>query len=997
MKKLALVLLLVLSAVSLTLAQRTISGNVIDESGESLIGATVLVKGTTTGTVTDIDGNYSIRVPEGNNLLEFSYTGYSTQEVEIGSSTIVNVTLTTDIAQLSEVIVVGYNSVKKSDLTSSVTTVTGDKLQAQPIGGIDNLLQGQSPGLQVIAENGRPGGSAYIRIRGQGSVNASNAPLFIVDGIQITQNDYNAINPNDIQEVSVLKDAAATAIYGSRASNGVVLITTKKGRRDRKPTISYSFQYGQKERTDDGFDMMNYDQKLDYEVALGFRSQESADALRDQRSFKETNWEDILLRTGEVRTHNLSISGGGEDANYHFSLGSYDEQGISIGSNFSRLNGRFNMDFDVTDWLKVGNTLSLSRTEEDELRDRYNVQNPFVAVYAYNAYEPEFVYEDDGTLRLDENGEPEYNTTHEGFSISEAQRNNPEEAIRTNGIGNLYAEASMMENLRFKTQVGGNYQIYRRQYYIQPGSILDGYVGDPNAPGIKTDNGSDRFIFNWFNTLTYDFTLGGAHQFNAMIGTEYYKQNFDSYQVDGKGFPSAQFFTQDNAAEITGGNTSRTQWSLWSQFGELRYNYNSRYLATFSLRRDGSSRFGSENQFGTFFAGSLAWNLASENFMAGSGLFDQLKLRLSAGTSGNEPTGLYWQGTYGFGSYTDRTTSIPNQLSNATIKWEENFNYSVGIDFGILDNRLSGSVDYYNRRTYDLLFPEPLSRTTGWASRLANIGEMLNSGIELELVADLVRSDKFSASLFGNLTTNRNEITNLDNGGEDIINGNSGLTLLREGLPANTFYLVRYAGVDPATGDELYLDKNGNITNAYSADDAVALEDKSPQPKLFGTVGTNLNLFGIDVSASFYYSYGGYSLNYMLRDNLSDGANVNDNQDVQALNYWKQPGDTGVLPAPSRNNNTNTTTRYLQKTDYIRLRNISVGYTLPSNLTQKFWVQNLRVFLQGTNLWTYNPYFRGDPEVGRGSEESSLTLPGEATLYSYPQTMGWTFGVNLTF
>lgn len=997
MKKLALVLLLVLSAVSLTLAQRTISGQVIDESGESLIGATVLVKGTTTGTVTDIDGNYSIRVPEGSNILEFSYTGYSTKEVEIGSSNVVDVTMTTDIAQLSEVIVVGYNSVKKSDMTSSITTVTGEKLQAQPIGGIDNLLQGQSPGLQVIAENGRPGGSAYIRIRGQGSVNASNAPLFIVDGIQITQNDYNAINPNDIQEVSILKDAAATAIYGSRASNGVVLITTKKGRRDRKPTINYSFQYGQKERTDDGFDMMNYDQKLDYEVALGFRTAEEADALRDQRSFKETNWEDVLLRTGEVRSHNLSISGGGENANYHFSLGSYEEQGISVGSDFSRLNGRFNMDFDVTDWLRVGNTISLSRTEEDELRDRYNVQNPFVAIYAYNPYEPEFVYEDDGTLRLDENGEPVYNTTHEGFSISEAQRNNPEEAIRTNAIGNLYAEASILDNLRFKTQAGGNYRIFRRQYYIQPGSILDTYVGDPNAPGIKTDNGSDRFIFNWFNTLSYDFTLGGAHQFNAMVGTEYYKQNFDSYRVDGKGFPSEQFFTQDNAAEITGGNTTRTQWSLWSQFGELRYNYDSRYLATFSLRRDGSSRFGSENQYGIFYAGSLAWNLASEGFMANNGLFDQFKLRLSAGTSGNEPTGLYWQGTYGFGSYTDRTTSVPNQLSNATIKWEENFNYSVGIDFGILNNRLSGSVDYYNRKTYDLLFPEPLSRTTGWTSRLANIGEMLNSGIEIELIADVIRGEKFSASLFGNLTTNKNEITNLNNGGEDIIDPNSGLTLLREGLTANTFYLVRHAGVDPANGDELYYDKDGNVTNLYSADDAVALEGKSPLPKLFGTIGTNINVYGIDLSASFYYSYGAYSLNYMLRDNLSDGANVNDNQDVQALNYWKQPGDTGVLPAPSRNNNTNTTTRYLQKTDYIRLRNVSIGYTLPNSLTQKFWVQNLRVFLQGTNLWTYNPYFRGDPEVGRGSEESNLTLPGEATLYSYPQTMGWTFGVNLTF
>lgn len=996
MKKLALVLLLVLSVVSLTLAQRTISGKVVDESGESLIGATVLVKGTTTGAVTDIDGNYTIQAPEGRNTLEFSYTGYATQEVEIGSSNVVDVTMSTDIAQLSEVVIVGYNTVKKSDLTSAVTVVDGEQLTAQPIGSIDNLLQGQSSGLQVVAENGRPGGSAYIRIRGQGSVNASNAPLFILDGIQITQNDYNAINPNDIKEVSVLKDAAATAIYGSRASNGVVLITTKKGRRDRKPTISYSFQYGQKERTDDGFTMMSFDQKLDYEVALGRRSAESADALREQKAWIETDWEDVLLRTGEVRSHNLSISGGGENANYHFSLGSYDEQGISIGSDFSRLNGRFNMDFDVTDWLKVGNTLSLSRTEEDELRDRYNVQNPFVALYAYNAYESEFLYDDDGTLRLDENGEPVYNNTHEGFSISEARRNNPEEAVRTNAIGNLYAEASILENLRFKTQAGGNYQIFRRQYYIQPGSILDGYVGDPNAPGIKTDNGSDRFIFNWFNTLSYNFTLGGIHEFSTLAGTEYYKRNFDSYQVDGKGFPSSQFFTQDNAAEITDGNTTRSQWSLWSLFGEVRYNYDSRYLATFSLRRDGSSRFGSDNQYGTFYAGSLAWNIASEDFMANSGIFDQLKLRFSIGTSGNEPTGLYWQGTYGFGSYTDRTTAIPNQLTNAAIKWEENFNYSAGLDFGILNNRLTGSVDYYNRRTFDLLFNEPLSRTTGWASRLANIGEMLNSGIEVELLADLVRSNNFSLSLFGNLTTNKNEITNLDNGGEDIIN-TSGVSLLREGLTANTFYLVRYAGVDPATGKELFLDRNGNVTDVYSGDDAVALEGKAAQPKVFGTVGTNINAFGIDLSASFFYSMGGYSLNFMLRDNLSDGANLADNQDVQALNYWKQPGDTGVLPEPKPNNNTNTSTRYLQKTDYVRLRNVSIGYTLPGSLTQKFYVQNLRVFLQGTNLWTLNPYFRGDPEVGRGSEESNLTTLGEAVLYSYPQTMGWTFGVNVTF
>lgn len=997
MKKLLLVLLLVFAAVGVTLAQRTVSGTITDDTGQPLIGATVLVVGTTTGTVTDIDGNFTLGVPQGRNTLEISYTGYATQQLELGASNVINIVLDTDIAQLSEVVVVGYNSVKRSDLTSSVSTVGGEELTAQPIGSIDNLLQGKSPGLQIVAQNGQPGGQAFVRIRGIGSVNASNQPLFVVDGIQVTPNDYNAINPNDIKEVTVLKDAAATAIYGSRASNGVILITTKKGRRDRKPTISYNFQYGQKERTDDGFEMMNADQKLDYEVAIGQRTAESADEIRQNLSFLETNWEDVLLRTGEVRSHNLSISGGSEQANYHFSLGMYDEQGIAVGSDFSRMNGRFNMDFDVTEWLRIGNTLSLSRTDDDVLRDRNNVQNPFRAVYDYNPYEPEFLYNDDGTLQLDDNGDPIYNNTHEGFSISEALRNNPEEQIRTNAIGSVYAEASILENLKLKSQAGGNYQIFRREYFIQPGSILDGYVGDPNAPGIKTDNGSDMLIFNWFNTLSYNFTLGGSHQFTTLLGTEYYKRDLESYRVDGKGFPSSRFFTQDNAAEITGGNTTKTQWSLWSQFGEVRYNYDSRYLATFSMRRDGSSRFGSENKFGVFYAGSLAWNLASENFMSGNSLFDQLKLRVSAGTSGNEPNGLYWQGTYGFGSYTDRTTAIPNQLSNATIKWEENFNYSIGLDFGLLDNRLSGSVDYYNRRTFDLLFPQPLSRTTGWTSRLANVGEMLNSGFEFELVADLVRQDNFSLSLFGNLTTNENEITELNNGGEDIINANSGLTLLREGLPVNTFYLVRYAGVDPATGDELYLDANGNVTNVYNSDDAIALEGKSPQPKMFGSFGTNINIYGVDLSASMYYSTGAYTLNFMYQNIVSDGDNANDNQDVAAFNYWKQPGDTGVLPRPDVANNTNTTTRYLQKTDYLRLRNVSVGYTLPQTLTQRFHVNQLRLFVQGTNLWTLNPYFRGDPEVGRGSAESALTLQGEVTLYTYPQTMGWTVGANVTF
>ena len=409
MKRLTLVLVLALSTMAMAIAQQNtkpINGTVQDENGEPLIGATILAKGTTVGTVTDFDGKFALDLPPDATVLVFSYTGYQTQEIDVGNSTQINVVLATEDVLLNEVVVVGYNSVKKSDLTSSVSKVSGEALVAQPIGSIDNLLQGRSTGLQAIAQNGRPGGPAYIRIRGVGSVNASNEPLFMIDGVQVTQSDYNALNPNDVKEVTVLKDAGATSIYGSRASNGVILITTKKGNSGKTPKIEYSFQYGQKEMVDIGFEMMNASQKLDYEVALGARTAESADGIRSNLSYLATNWEDVLLRTGNVRSHNFSINGGNELATYYFSMSYYDEDGISIASDFNRVSGRLNMDFQVSDWLKIGNTLNISQTDENELRDRFNVQNPFYAFLGYNPYETEFQYNSDGNLVLDENGEP---------------------------------------------------------------------------------------------------------------------------------------------------------------------------------------------------------------------------------------------------------------------------------------------------------------------------------------------------------------------------------------------------------------------------------------------------------------------------------------------------------------------------------------------------------------------------------------------------------------
>jgi TonB-linked SusC/RagA family outer membrane protein len=977
---------------------RTVSGQVTDaETGEGLPGVNVLLKGTGTGVNTDLDGNYKISVPSEGGALVFTFIGMETQEVTIGSRSVVDIQMQTDVEQLSEVIVTGYGSVKRADLTSSISTVSGEDIQSIPIAGIDNLLQGKSPGVQVINQNGAPGANAYIRVRGVGSVNASNEPLFIIDGIQLTSVQYNALNPNDIQDISILKDAAATSIYGARASNGVVLVTTKDGSRTKKPTITYRYQMGAKEMIPNNFEMMNKEEKLRYEVEVGLRDQESADELRNSLAAPDTDWFDVLLRRGSVQTHDLSFAGNGEKSKYFFSFGTYDEEGISVGSKFSRITGRANTEFKLADFLSFGNTLTVTNSTNNQTRDRNNVQNPFRAMYDYNPYEPEFILDEEGNRELDENGDPIYNPTRQGFSIGEALRNNPEEEKYTNAIGNVFLAADPIEGLRIKSVAGINYRLRNREYYVMPGSILDGFVGDPDAPGSKTDNFDVRNQFNWTNTVNYNFSPFEGHIIDVLGGTELITADIRTSFISSKGFPSREFVTHDNASEVTAATTTRNQWALWSQFGQLSYNLNEKYFATASIRRDGSSRFGAENKFGVFWATSAGWNIHDESFMDFASFLSQFKVRGSVGTSGNVPTDLYAsRGFYGFGSYNNTVTRIPTQLENQDLKWEENFNYSVGVDFGVFNNRFSGSVDYYTRNTRDLLFDRPVSRTTGWISRLENIGEIVNKGIEVELAYDIVRSRDFNFTLLGSIATNDNEVLNLENGGEDIVDA---FTLLREGSKVNTFYLVRYAGVNPANGEELFYTKDGEITNSWSGDDAVALDGKTPLPTYFGNFGFNTSYKGLGLNVNFYYQGGNYVYNIAYNNQqLANGNNAaRNNQRVDAFNYWKEPGDVGVLPKPGVDVPTFTSDRYLQRADFIRLRNVNLSYSLPKSILDRIKLQGLQVFVQGTNLWTFNPFFDGDPEVGRGSEESGLTQLGEVTLYTFPNTRGATAGVNITF
>jgi TonB-linked SusC/RagA family outer membrane protein len=1014
MKKIVLlktILVLLLISPPLLAQQRTLSGKVTSaDDGTTIPGVNVILKGTTIGTVTDGDGNYTISISSEGGTLAFSFIGFLSQDVEIGSRARIDVQLKQDVTELSEVIVTGYTSLKRSDLTSSISQVMGEKMQYQALGSIDNMLQGAAPGVIVTNQNGRPGGNAYIRIRGTGSVNGSNEPLFIIDGVQMTQADYNTINPNDIESTTILKDAASTSIYGARASNGVVLVSTKKGSKSKKPQLQYRYQVGRKEINPYNFDVMNKEQKILYETELGLLSQQEADDLRASLANPETNWQEVLLRKGKVETHDLSLSNSSDNTKYFFSLGSYDEQGLAKGSDFNRLTMRLNTEFKVTNWMTLGNQLSFAHTNEGVLRDRYNVQNPFNAMFTYNPYEPEFIHDDQGNIVVDADGNPEYNLTQNGFSISEAIKNVPERKKTTNAIGNFFATVNPLKGLSATSRVGVNYRIYNRETYQKPGSVLDGYIGDPDAPGSKTDNGNYRLLVDWTNTAQYEWSINNQHNIKISVGTEYISNDIYGFFVTSKGFANELLTTQDNAAAVSSGGTSRQQTALWSQFSQLFYNFKDKYIFSASFRRDGSSKFGKDNQFGNFYSASAGWNVKEENFLANITWLDQLKLRGSAGTSGNLPgnatsvvstaSDLPYasKGLYSFSKYSGQVASYPAQLENKDLKWESNFNYTVGIDFGLFRNRLTGSFDYYYRKTFDLLFDLPLSQTTGFSSRLQNIGEMQNKGIEIELRGDILRKDDWKLTLSGSIATANNKVLKLENGGQDVINSNSALSLLREGLAANTFYLVRYAGVNPTNGEPLYYTKDNKITNVYSSGDAVAVEGKFTQPVFFGNFGFNLRYKSLALTSTFYYQGGNYTLNLQNeRDLLSDGFNATKNQRVDAFNYWKKPGDTNVLPKPSLTANSNNSDRYLQRGDFIRLRNVMISYNLPTKWITKLRMESLQIYLQGTNLWTYNPFFKGDPEVGRGSEETDLDLVGEATLYSFPNTRGYTFGLNITF
>ena len=983
---------------------RTITGRIIDEKGVPVSGVSVTSSNGKTGTQTDAEGNYQITVSGNAKTLTFSNVNFETLQSQIKGNQM-NVVINSKTSILEDVVVVGYQTIKRKEIIGSVTTVGNKEVAQKPIVNFTQLLQGKAPGLQITGQTGRPGASANIRVRGIGSITASAEPLIILDGVQVSPQAYSAINPNDIEDIAVLKDAASAALYGSRAANGVLVITSKKGK--GKPELRYSFQYGRSRTLDlKNVELMNSAQKLQYEFEGNYtnsllggliRSKITAGSLpagstlfnidptQRQNLWNELSatgagdWRNYYLQDGTSKTHELALSGSDDKFKYYFSLNKNDNIGTLFGSKFNKTGGRLNVEYQAKDWIKIGTNLNVVRSKEDVVRERFNAQGSYTSIFFTNPYEK--VYNADGT----------YNLTLQGYSSLEGTVNNPNTNDRITAFTSIFGEAKLLKYLTLKSTIGINYNNLLNESYLKPGSNLANILGFNQ----KTDIFQREVAYVFTNTANWRQTIGNTkHSYSILAGQEFNKDQFYQLLATGRNFPSPSLTTLDNSGTPNAASTSRFDFALISYFSSISYDYAKKYYVTVSGRRDGSSRFGANNKYANFGAVGLAWDAYKENFVNKINFLSALKFKASQGTSGNNTVGNYDNlGTYGLnGRYNDAPGATPARLANPNLSWEINKTTDVAMEFGLFHDRITGSAGYFKRKTSKLLYDVNVSYTTGFPSYKGNIGNLENKGVELELTGNIIRKKNMSWSVTTTYTHVDNKVTALYS--DDVPQG---IGRLKIGEPILTYFLVRAAGVNPANGKQQYLKQDGTVTETFSASDAVLLQGKSPNVKFYGSLSTNFTYKAFDISAQMYYSGGNYINNLQYNYSTGNGSSLVSQQFTKASDYWKKAGDVTFLP--NLNDPTQrvrqTTDKYLEKGDYITLRDVTIGYNLSAALANKIKLKGFRFFLQGTNLYL-GTKFHGLPEVGISNSEDG-GYNGQTARFAYPQARSITAGFDVRF
>jgi TonB-dependent starch-binding outer membrane protein SusC len=1012
---LTLVLLVLPSASSLAQKTQTVTGTVTADTGEKLPGVSVLIKGSTNGTTTDADGKYSIAANEDATLV-FSFIGMKTEEIKVGQQTIIDLSMVTDVAQLDEVVVVGYGTQKKSDVTGSVASVSAKEIKATPITGLAQAMQGRAAGVQVSQISNAPGGGVSVRIRGGNSLRGNNEPLYVIDGFPILNENGPTINPNDIESIDILKDASATAIYGSRGANGVVIITTKRGKTG-KTTIDFESYYGMQtvrkkldmlnatelaELVNEGIENVNADNvgKPGFPRPLAFTPEQIAELGEG------TNWQDEIFRSAPQQNYQLSLSGGDDKSQFMISGNYFSQDGIVLNSNYDRGSLRVNLDRKLSQKLKFSNSLNLVHSSGNAVNTDNDGGSNAGVVYGALNFSPTIpVFAEDGSYSID--NRPGAIKISNPVALAELTKN---KTTNTRILGNMSADWEMIEGLKLKVLVGANIVNTKNAQYI-PRTVYAG-VGASGSAAISSTQS-----LNWLNenTLTYQKTINDVHAVTALLGYTVQHLYSEDFRASAQNFPNdiVDYNNLGYAQQVNPSTSGSNEWGLVSYIARVNYGYNERYLATLTARVDGSSRFGAGNKRAVFPSGSLAWRISKENFLSNVKTVSDLKLRVGVGVTGNQeiPTfsSLAALGTanYNFGNSL-AIGYAPTRIANPNLQWEPTAQSNIGLDLGLFTNRIVLTADYYKKKTTKLLYDVPLPITTGYSTSLQNVGSIGNEGIELSLsTVNIERAFKWNTNF--NISANKNEILNLGSITGDVPSGqasghlqlsNSGI--LRVGEPLGVFFGLKTDGifqnqaeVDASAqktakpGDRRFVDQNAD--GAINASDRVILG--YAQPKFSFGFTNNFSFKGFDLTV-FLQGVQGNSVFNVNRFELESMTGVS-NQSTVVLDRWTPENPSNEIPrATSQGVPYQVTDRQIEDGSYIRLKNIQLGYTFSGSVLEKLKISNVRLYVSGQNLVTITDYTGFDPEVSRfGGDAFSF-----GTDYgSYPVAKMWLAGVNLSF
>ena len=978
--------------------EKRVNGNVFDNFGEPLIGANIIIQGTTVGTLTDFDGKYTITVNDGAVLI-FSYIGMTTQIIPVNDKTEINVTMKEDADSLKEVLVIGYGRQTKESLTGSVGLVTSDKLDQLPTSTFEQSLRGSMAGLQATAIDGGPGGNTQIRIRGIGSITASSEPLYVIDGIPVqsgsiatndndgrSTNVMSAINPNDIESVTVLKDAASTAIYGSRGANGVILINTKSGKSGEaiitfKSLTGFNTVASQnilkpinaKQYTQlflEGY-INRGDTAAEAQQKFDSRFQQLIDPSTGKPT--DTNWLDAITRVGITQSYDISARGGNENLKYFTSVAYYDQESFIIGSDFRRLSARANLEFKVSERITIENNMTIADLKSNTFNDGGSWDNPMKASLELSPLIP--IYDQQGRF----NGEHKNYFPMAGSNpVGMLSGDDLRETKQIRVIDNFAVSVKLIDNLTFRSQWNFDLISLDESEYKNPR-----YGGGSRGKGGTAYNAT---ILNksWVGTqvLNYDLNLGADHSLSFLAGYEAQQSNRQSHSGKGQQFPNDKLRTLNSTSAEFAVSGARSEFSFASVFSRANYNYAGKYYLSSSVRRDGSSRFGADNRWGTFYSFGGSWIVSKENFFSEISFINNLKLRSSWGLTGNAAIGNFpSQGLYTYGQdYNGSPGGSPSQIGNPLLTWETQENFNFGLDFGLF-SRVSGTIEYFKRISSDLILDVPISRTTGFSSLTQNFGEMTNSGLELSLNADIINTEDFSWSFGVNTTFLKNEITKLT---EDYIDG---VYRREEGQDFQSFYVYGFAGIDASNGQiEYYTDSTkSQVTNGVKSATKF-LDDKSATPEFYGGFDTFFSYKNISLDLNFIYSYGNYLFDGRARGSLADGRLTPRSTATWAYeNRWVPGKSDALLPmhrwGGSPGSGERATSRWLYDGSFVRLRDLTLSYNLPKALTSTINANSMRVYFRGTNFLTFTKHkdLYMDPEQAVNGNYDALT-PASKTI-----------------